>query len=281
MIYQSQKMRLQCVRIVSKSEINDILICQDLNMADDSLYTLLVVKDHDTVKKYLQIFENTHNSLHDSFVDSFSDGSSFCMVFPYKRERALKQFYMGESYSLSECEDVCINLILACITAGIPYPILYLMLEQDQLHLSKDHSVYFSYQIRLDELDDQITERDCVVACARILTELLKPKETQKAISYILLRKKIAKRNYHKFTELYKDIRIAAVSKNKQGIIARIRNAFSRNKDLLFRIFLRICIVLAVIVVVSFVCQIFFGEVTWLRLFINGFKKIGTESLIQ
>ena len=33
MFYESQKMKLECVRVVKESEINDILICQDLNTA--------------------------------------------------------------------------------------------------------------------------------------------------------------------------------------------------------------------------------------------------------
>ena len=43
MFYQSQKMKLECVRVVKESEINDILICQDLNTAARNLYTLLVI----------------------------------------------------------------------------------------------------------------------------------------------------------------------------------------------------------------------------------------------
>ena len=53
MIYQSQKMRLKCIRVIERTQINDIMICQDLNSSDEGLYTVLVVHDHETVKKYL------------------------------------------------------------------------------------------------------------------------------------------------------------------------------------------------------------------------------------
>ena len=187
MFYQSQRMKLRCVRIVKKSRTNDIVICEDLNTSARNLYTLLAIKEHQTVKTYLEVFEQAHLTAQDSYIDSFSDQGAFCMVFAYQQERPLKDFYMGESYTLAECENVCISVIMACITSNLPYPVLYLILEQGQLHLAKDHTVCLGHQIDLEELDPARTERDCVVQCASILRDLLRPKSSQKAFSYRLL----------------------------------------------------------------------------------------------
>lgn len=281
MIYQSQKMRLKCIRVLEKTPANEILICQDLNAAEEGLYTVLVVYDHEIVRKFLTVYEQSEYDQSASCVDSFSDQGVFLIVYPYFRERALQDFYMGTAYSLGECEDICINTILACISAEIPYPLLYLILQQKQLHLAKNHNVYLGYTINLEELDEQITERECVVACAKILRELLEPKASQKAISYQLLDKKISKKSYHKFTELYKDIRIAAAPKQRGSIMGHLRAWFMRNRDRIFRVMLRLCILLVILVIATFVTQAIFGDIPWLRLFINGFKKIGTESLLQ
>lgn len=281
MIYQSQKMRLKCIRVIERTKVNDIMICQDLNATDEGLYTVLVVYDHEVVHRFLSVYEQSDYMASASCIDNFSDHGAFVIVYPYQRERALQDFYMGRSYELSECEDVCINTILACISAEIPYPILYLILKQKQLHLSKNHNVYLGYTISLEELDETKSERDCVVQCAKILRELLEPKASQKAISYQLLDKKIAKKSYHRFTELYKDIRIAAVPKKRGSIFAGIRAWFLRNRDGIFRVMFWVCILLVLLVIATFVTQAIFGDIPWLRLFINGFKKIGTESLIQ
>ncbi len=280
MFYQSQKMKLECVRTVRKNDINDILICQDLNTAARNLYTLLVIKEHQTARQYLEVFERAGMSAQDSYIDSFSDRGALCMVFEYKQERPLRDFYMGESYTLAECEAVCINVIMTCITSNLPYPLLYLLLRQEQLHLSKDHTVYFSYQIDLTELDPEKSERDCAVACASVLRELLRPKASQKAFSYRLLEKKISRKSYDRFTELYKDIRIAGVSGQKQGIGKRIKGWFARRQDVLFRILLCICLVLGVLALASIFFQLFFGDIPWLRILFNGFKTIGTETLV-
>lgn len=281
MFYQSQRMKLECVRVVKESDINDILICQDLNTSAGNLYTLLVIKEHQIAKKYLEVFQQAGMSAQDSYIDSFSDRGALCMAFEYKQERPLRDFYMGESYTLAECESICINVIMTCITSNLPYPILYLLLKQEQLHLSKDHTVYFSYQVDLAQLDPEKTQRDCAVACASILRELLRPKASQKAFSYRLLEKKISRKSYDRFTELYKDIRITAVPKKKRGIRKRIKAWFVRRQDGLFRLLLCICLFLAILALVSLISQLLFGDIPWLRILFNGFKTIGTESLLR
>ena len=281
MIYQSQKMRLKCIRIIERTKVNDIMICQDLSSTEEALYTVLVVYDHEVVKKFLTVYEQSAYSKEASCIENFSAKGAFVIVYPYFKERALRDFYMGDSYQLSECEEICINTILACIASEIPYPILYLILEQRQLHLAKNHNVYLGLSIRLEELDPNKTEQDCAVQCARILRELLEPKSSQKAISYQLLDKKIAKKSYRRFTELYKDIRIAAAPKKRRGLLSSIRAWFVRNRDQIFRVMFWVCILLVLVVIATFVTQAIFGDIPWLRLFINGFKYIGTESLLQ
>lgn len=281
MFYQSQKMKLRCVRIVKKSRTNDIVICEDLNTAARTLYTLLVIKEHQMVKTYLEVFEQAGLAAQDSYIDSFSDQGAFCMVFAWQQERPLKDFYMGESYTLEECENICISILIACMTSNLPYPVLYLILEQGQLHLAKDHTVCLGYQIDLEELDPEKTERDCAVQCASILRDLLRPKASQKAFSYRLLEKKIARKSYGRLTELYKDIRITAAPGQKKGIRKRIKGWFLRNQDGLFRFLLYLCAALAVLVLLSLLSQLFLGDIPWLRLLFNGFKTIGTESLVR
>jgi len=279
MIFQSGKMRLQDIRTVKAGSVNDIYICRDLHALGGNYYTLLVVKDHAAAKAYLEILEEQEEEYESSCIEYFSADGFFCIVFPYKKERPLSAFYMGEAYSLAECEEICMNLILACITERMPFPILYLMLKQEQVHLSKGRDIYFSYQIDLSELDKNVTERDCVIICGEILQRLLEPKAKQKAASYQLLCKKCSKRSYAQFIELYRDIRASSAAEKKKGLRARLKAFYLGHQDRIFRMLLRICIVLALAAAVSLISRIAFGEVLWLRLFSNGFRMIGTEDL--
>lgn len=278
-IYQSQRMRLACVQTVKSNSVNDILVCRDLNSVAGVLYMVLAIKDHNTVRLCLEAFRQAGLSESRACVDCFSDQGIFCMVFTYKPGRSLSEFYTGKFYSLTECETICASVIIACLTAGLPYSLLYLALRQGQLNLAKDHTVYLGWQIDLGELDPDRTERDCAVECAQILRELLSAKATQKAYSYRLLEKKISRKSYDSFTELYKDIQIAAAPKKKQGIRKRLMAFLARRQDTIFRILLFVCTALVLIVLASLLCQLIFGDVPWLRLLFNGFKTIGTESL--
>lgn len=279
MNYQANGMELNTVRIVRKSEANDVLICRDLNSDAGSLYTLLLIKDHGVVRQLLEMFERSGGEKRSACIAEFSWNGDFCMVFPYKQERPLRDFYAGERFPLARCEQICIHLVLACMTEGVPYPLLYLMLQQGQIHLAKDDSVYLSYQLDLSGLDASVSERECAVQCAAVLQELLAPKASQKAVSYALLKKKTEKRSYSEFSELYRDIRITAAPEKKQGIRTRLSAWFLAYKDTLFRILLFICSFLAVLAVVTFLTQLIFGDAPWLRLFTNGFEVIGTERL--
>lgn len=280
MVYKSQGMQLNTIRIVRKGTANDVYICRDDSSQAGSLYTLWVVRDHDIVRQLLNLFESNGNRT-DAFLSSFSYNGDFCMVFPYKAERPMRSFYSGDKFPLSKCEAICSNLVTACMTEGVPYPVLYLMLQQEQIHLSKDDNVFFSYQIGLEDLDITVGEKECVVQCARILTELLMPKAYQKAVSYTLLKKKVEKKSYNYFMELYKDVQIASETSKKIGFKSRLNSTIEVHKDRLFRVLLIVCLALILLVLVSLVTQVLFGEAPWLRIFSNHFRIIGTENLVQ
>lgn len=281
MIYQSQKMKLEAVRIVQQNVANDIIICRNISSAAKSLYTLLVIKDHQVARLYLDIFEHATPGARDSYIESFSSGNSLCMVFEYKQERPLHTFYMGTAYSAEYCEKVCNSVLIACMTSKLPYPLLYLALCQKQLHLSEDSTVFIGYQLDLRGLDAGRNERDCVVKCAEILLELLSPIASQKHISYQLLSKKRMRKSYEHFAELYKDMKLTEVPKNRRGLMQKIKIWFNRTNNVLFRILLIICVMLLIFMIASIVSQLIFGDVPWLRLLFNGFEFIGTESLSQ
>ncbi len=278
MIFQSQKMQLQSVRIVSANDVNEVHVCKNLNDKGGGLYTVVRVMDHSIVRRFLEICEQGATGT-DCLVDCFSWGDDQIIVFPYVKERLLFSFYRPDVLTLPECEDICINLIIAGMSSGLPWPLLYQILEQEQIHLTRDGSVYLGFMVDLSKLDPTKTEKDCVVACAKLSIRILQPKDGRESNSLALLSKKVSKESYSRFVELYKDVRISAAPKTKKGIPAKIKQWYFIHKDELFRVLLWISIILAIFVIVSFLTQLIFGDVPWLRLFINSFEKIGTENL--
>ncbi len=274
-------LRLNTIRFVSENEVNSIQICENEDNPGQELWTVLDVKDHATARRFLDVYENSDIPEEDWKVQSYSIGDRYRIIYPYVRERFLNDFYMGNALSVPECEDICKNLIISCMTCGLPFPILYLALKQSQVHLAVDKSVYLSYMLDLKALDESITEPECVHACAEILKDILEVKARQKADSYVLLEKKIMRGSYTRFTELYKDLTVAGKRKHKFHFIAAIRYWFEDHKDMLFRILAVIVVLLVIFTLVTLITNALFGDIPWMRLFIRSFEKIGTESLLQ
>ena len=105
--------------------------------------------------------------------------------------------------------------------------------------------------------------------------------KTVKATSYKLLEKKLWKGGYLRFTDFYKDLKMASQPLKKDGMIAEFQKFYRHNQDRIFRLVMVICILLGIVALTMIVSQVFFSEVPFFRLFINPFKEIGTESLLQ
>ncbi len=281
MIYESGKMRLLPVATKSMGEVNDCYICRDLASSGGILYTTVVIHQHDTVRKVLELFKFSGRTGEQVLIDDFAVGDKHVLVFPYHKERPLFDFYEGESLTLAQCEDICISTILACITSDLPYPILYLLLSNGMLNLSSDGSVFLGYEMDLASLDEAIGEKECTDVCARTLLLLLQPKSGQKATSFYLLEKKVANGSYHRFTDLYRDITIAAVSKKNITPWFLFKLWVKRNADTIIGILFWISLILGIFALSIIVSRLFLGGNSWFRLLFNTFKKIGTESLLQ
>lgn len=281
MVFESSKMRLEVISTKLIGDANDCYICKDLASSGDSLYTVLVVKDHECIKNVLEAFRRMSLVENSTLVDSFACNGVHVLVFPYRRERSLFDFYAGDLYSLKVCEDICINTIIACMQLMLPYQLLYLLLTQNQLNLTSDNNIFMSYAVDLSGFDLNITEKDCVVECARIIMVLLESKSSQKANSYILLQKKSANRSYARFSELYRDITIAAVGDKKITLFGRIRLWFSLYSNYIFGVLFWVCVILGLVALSLLLSSFVLGNGSWFRILFNNFKTIGTESLID
>lgn len=287
MVYQVGKMILQETQEIFRGKVNDVIICQDMASGAKLYYTVLVVHDRTLAKKLMELFHGRSHQAKNKFVADFTWKDAYLMVFDYVRERPLQQFFTSEITNLSECEQLCLNLTMECLACGVPYPILYLQLLQDQINISKDKNVYLGYCIDLTQFSETVTERECATLCAQKIFPLLgeistgKNGKVSKATSYKLLENRSWKGGYHRFTDLYKDLKMASVPLKKDSILTRIKKTLRHHQDLIFRLLLIFCIVVGILALIMIVSQLIFGDVPFLRLFVNTFKTIGTESLLQ
>ena len=281
MIYQFQNKRLSSLQVILRNPTNEVLVCEDLEDSIRSKYTVLVLSDHEIVRRFIKIYNDADYLPEERNVWYFSAEGKYLIVYPYVRPRPLSSFYMGKTMTLAESEEICRNLIVCCMTSGLPWPILYEVLKQGQVHLATDRSISLSYGIDISELDEDKSESDCVVECAKLLLFVLGQRTNKSANSYVLLQKKIGRKSYSRFIELYRDLDIAGASSDKKGVLVWIHAWFIRNRDTLFRILLVISMVLLIFTIVTLLTNAIFGDVPWLRFFIRSFEKIGLETLTE
>ena len=281
MIYQVGNMLLQKTQEVLHGKVNDVIICQDIASPGTVYYTLWIVRDRELAKKLMKMFHVKTEKKHSKFVADYTWKDFYLVVFDYVKERPLEKFFSSEISTLSSCEQMGLNLVAECLAGGIAHPILFLQLKQGQIHISKDRSIYLGYTIDLEELSEGITEKDCVSLCAKIVFRYIGDMKTAKSTSYKLLEKKLWKGSYYRFTDFYKDLKMASMPLKKEGMIAGIQKIYRHNQDRIFRFVMVLCVLLGVITLTMIISQIFFSDVPLFRMFINPFKEIGTESLLQ
>lgn len=281
MIYHTGKMSLRSLRVVLKGNVNDIEVCQDISVPSGPLYALITIKERETAKQMLSIFGGEEKAVGgDGLVKHvFSLDTTLCFLFEYHDERALDRF--GDSQLISPVlrEDACINLVLSCLAARLPFPLLYLALDNENIHISKDNSVYFTPFFDLTRLDTGINEAECARKCLDIILDILGRNAKKRLKSLNLLRMKKASSSNLTFPELYRDIKITALPKQKKRFRQRITEFFSQTQDPLFRVLLVVCCVIFAFALIVLASQLIFGDIPLFRLFSDSFKIIGTEQL--
>ena len=285
MVYYAQNMELEVISQVFHGSVNDVAVCRDRLSASGALYTLLAVHDRECARKMLVVMENSQRSGESSCLLHFSQNETMLFLFPYREERKFSAFASGQMTSPEAGEAICINLVMECLSTSLPWPLLYLVLEQDCVQIAKDNTVYFTMILDLKDLEPARTERNCVSSCARLLLDLLAGPvaggggRRRKLKSFELIRKKAGKNAYTGFPELYQDIKVTALPSVKPSMKSRLHIFWRDNRDRLFRVLLILCVLLVVAAAVVLLSQAFFDDIPVLRLFRHTFDVIGTENL--
>lgn len=285
MVYYPEGMELEVVSEVFRGSVNDVLICRDHLSAAGTLYTVLAVHDRDCARDMLRVLESSERGGEPVYTIRFTQNETLLFALPYREERKFSTFAAGQITSNIVSEKICVNLVMECLSCSLPWPLLYLVLRQDQIHITKDNTVYFGHMLDLKNLQPEITERDCIVQCAKRLMTLLstpvagKRRSRKQLKSYQLIYKKIDKKVYNVFPELYQDIKLTALPVRKVSLKHRLMGIWNRNRDTWFKILVVLCVLLVSVTAVMLVSQLIFGDIPLLRLFRNGFDVIGTENL--
>ena len=175
MVYYFEHRELEVVSTMFRGRVNDAVVCRDRLSASGTLYTLLVIHDRKCARDMLMVMENNACAGEPLCLGHFSQNEELIFMFPFREERKFSAFAAGQMTRVEIGESIAVNLVIECLSAGLPWPLLYLVLEQDGVQIAQDHTVYFTVCLDLADLNVERTERNCVSSCARILIDLLAP----------------------------------------------------------------------------------------------------------
>ena len=272
MILNAGDKKLKVIREVQKNEINDIYICKEEGSSIGTYHTLWLVKRREIAKKILR-YEK-----YPCF--SFKEGIYF--LFPYEEPRPILNYFLSVAGDDVREEDIYRDCVVQCMASDIPYPILYLILKQGQLYLSKDGSIHFGYLLNLETISFGVTEKECAGACAELLCNLYSiSHKVKNKMAIRLLEQKCRNHSYYNFTELLTDVRMLAEKPERKKYIRHWKEGIVSKKDQLFRILCVISMIMIFIVLIVFLMNLFLGDTALYRLFAPAIERIGTESLLQ
>lgn len=275
MLYQSKELTAIPISKLYQGKSNDVIICKRADGAE-GLYVLLSIHDHEIANQFIKMIEASQKM--PCYQAVFTNGNTVSVAFEYMGARPLKEFLGTVPKTVEAYQSLCIEMTLRCMESAVPFPLLYLMLQQNQFHLTKEGHIFLSYAVNLAELDLEITEKQCVMLLSGMVRDLLSQVSINKNTSYQLLLKKIPKQRYSSFRELYRDL---CLSKNEKRVSfwTRLLLLWNTHKSQIMKIAGMTCIVLFLIALVCILSEAIFGEIPFVRMFTDGFRTIGTETL--
>lgn len=281
MLLNTAKKQYRVVREVLNGETNDIYVCQARNEPAAPYKTIWLVKNRRIARELMGRSE-------DMCEECFMHNDNAGFVFGYDGERPLDKFYQGtiQGEAVSESR-VWLELVVRCMTSGLPPGVLNMVLKQKQVNIGADGGIWFGYFLDLTEYDEKAGEKENVALCAAYIIQLIESGLAVKAgaaksIQMMnLIQKKLIRKKYREFMQLYSDIKLMTRERGAGGRKGRWKAAVTSRQDLIYRILACCCIVLVCMVIFMIVGHLFFGDFSFWRLFRGPLDQIGTESLLQ
>lgn len=281
MLLNTAKKQYRVVREVLSGKANDVYVCQEQDEPASPYKIVWLVKDRRIARELM-------GRLGDVCERCFMYNENAGFVFGYVGERLLDRFYQSTIQNEGASQSrIWLELVVRCMTSGLPPTVLNMILKQKQVHIGADGSIWFGYFLDLSEYDEHAGEKENVALCAAYIAQMIESGLAVKADGaksvYVmnLVRKKLSREKYREFIQLYSDIRLMTKERSTVDKKSRLKAAVTSRQDLIYRILAFFCIVLVCIVILMIIGHLLFGEFSFWQLFRGPLDQIGTESLLQ
>ncbi|HNW03960.1 MAG TPA: hypothetical protein PLP20_02520 [Oscillospiraceae bacterium] len=151
---EALNMKLEPIRSVLKNDVNEIAVCQDMNRPTDVFYTLVSVYSPSVRKKIAEkIGAEGLFASNSDFIGAFSRKDAYCMVFLYRNENRLSTHEDLYSKNFAHEKQMAENLLVACAETQASASVGILLLDERNVNVERDRSVYFNYFLDFKDWD--------------------------------------------------------------------------------------------------------------------------------
>jgi hypothetical protein len=277
MIIEAPRARYECISHLLHSQCNDVYVCREISGDDEREYLLNMVNDRRIAKNFL-VSLGCEGRFTDC-IDCFTWEENLCIIFRYIRRRSVDRFYLPEHLTVEECNTIFRNLVFACMTAQVPYPLLYLVLRQRRFNLEPDLSVTLDYCVDMSRFDTEASEEDCLGECLSRILIFLDRKDDDNDAAYKVLTKRYSRNSYGSFVELYNDMDNANFTLEKETFRKKLKRFWGDYGHRIWLVVKSLLFIIGIVAIILLVCDFLFGDIPFMRIFINSFKEIGERDL--
>lgn len=275
MIIEAAKEKYEVLAHVFHGKINDSYVC--LKSGNGKKCILNIIADTKVSKKLITILYV--GSQEKVKTDTFTWMDKLCVELPYYESRSITRFCDNDINTVYDYEKVLSNMVFQCLSCELPFPVLYLALCQQKLNLYSNLDVSIGYAIDFTKLNPSRGEADCIKACLSIMLRIYDERFRQDSAVFRVISKKNRRDAYRSFMELYSDVQNSSITIERRKLSEGVKDFFIKYGHAIFTILKVIIVILAIVIVVMLICQIFLGDIPFIRIFTNTFMKIGTREL--
>jgi len=171
---EALNMKLETVRTVLRNEVNEIIVCVDKNRATDVFYTMISITSPPVRRQLAQrIGADGLFTSNSDFIGSFTRGEEFCLVFLYRPENRLSTHEQMYAANFVARKEMAQNLLIACAETQITGSVGVLLLDDRNINVGSDRSVYFNYFLDFKNWNPELDESQFYHDVGQTVFELL------------------------------------------------------------------------------------------------------------
>lgn len=143
---QALNMQLEPVRTVLANEVNAVAVCEDCRRDTGVFYTVISITAPEVRREVAGLMATARLFVGNrDFIGSFTQGDALNLVFLYRTENRLLSHEDVYGTDFPHRREMAENFLTACAETQLEGSVGMLLLEERNLNLGRDGSVYFNY----------------------------------------------------------------------------------------------------------------------------------------